>query len=70
MTQDLLEDGKEGRFFRDNLYCHSNRSEGLRSPEEVVGAYRDAGYDRRRATLGETPVSTERARICIILRSA
>jgi hypothetical protein len=45
VTQDLLRDGVEGRFFRGNLHCHSNRSDGLRSPEEVVGAYRDAGYD-------------------------
>jgi hypothetical protein len=45
VTQDLLRDGVEGRFFRGNLHCHSNRSDGLRSPEEVVGAYREAGYD-------------------------
>ena len=44
MSQDLLKQG-EGRFFRGNLHCHSNRSDGLREPEEVVGAYRDAGYD-------------------------
>jgi hypothetical protein len=40
----MLKDG-EGRFFRGNLHCHSNRSDGLVEPEEVVGAYRDAGYD-------------------------
>jgi hypothetical protein len=45
LTQDLLGDGVEGRFFRGNLHCHSNRSDGLRSLEEVVGTYRDAGYD-------------------------
>jgi hypothetical protein len=45
VTHDLLRDGVEGRFFRGNLHCHSNRSDGLRSPEEVVGAYREAGYD-------------------------
>src|ERR687894_1780015 len=44
MAQDLLKGG-EGRFFRGNLHCHSNRSDGLRDPEEVVGAYRAAGYD-------------------------
>ena len=44
MARDLLKNG-EGRFFRGNLHCHSNRSDGLREPEEVVGAYRDAGYD-------------------------
>ena len=45
MAQDLLRDGEGGRFFRGNLHCHSNRSDGLREPEEVVGAYREAGYD-------------------------
>jgi hypothetical protein len=45
VAQDLLRDGVEGRFFRGNLHCHSNRSDGLREPEEVVGAYREAGYD-------------------------
>lgn len=44
MAQDLLKEG-EGRFFRGNLHCHSNRSDGQRSPEEVVVAYRGAGYD-------------------------
>jgi hypothetical protein len=42
---DLLKDGREGRFYRGNLHCHSNRSDGLLEPEEVVGAYRAAGYD-------------------------
>jgi hypothetical protein len=41
---DLLKDGEVGRFFRGNLHCHSNRSDGLVDPEEVVGAYREAGY--------------------------
>jgi len=44
VAQDLLKDG-EGRFFRGNLHCHSNRSDGLRKPEDVVAAYREAGYD-------------------------
>jgi len=44
VVQDLLKDG-EGRFFRGNLHCHSNRSDGLRNPEDVVAAYRGAGYD-------------------------
>lgn len=45
MVQDLLKAGRMGRFFRGNLHCHSSRSDGLREPEEVVGAYRAAGYD-------------------------
>lgn len=45
MARDLLRDGREGRFFRGNLHCHSKRSDGLREPEEVVAAYRAAGYD-------------------------
>ncbi len=44
MAHDLLKDG-EGRFFRGNLHCHSSRSDGLLEPEDVVGAYRKAGYD-------------------------
>ena len=44
MTRDLLRGG-EGRFFRGNLHCHSNRSDGQVEPVEVVAAYRDAGYD-------------------------
>ena len=44
MARNLLGDGK-GRFFRGNLHCHSNLSDGRWSPEDVVGAYRDAGYD-------------------------
>ena len=44
MARDLLKDG-EGRFFSGNLHCHSNCSDGLLEPEDVVGAYRDAGYD-------------------------
>jgi hypothetical protein len=31
--------------FRGNLHCHSNRSDGTVEPEEVVRAYREAGYD-------------------------
>ena len=45
MVRDLLKDGEAGRFFRGNLHCHSNRSDGLVDPEEAVGAYREAGYD-------------------------
>lgn len=45
MAQDLLTGGEQGRFFRGNLHCHSDRSDGQRSPEVVLDAYRDAGYD-------------------------
>jgi hypothetical protein len=34
-----------GSFFRGNLHCHSDRSDGALSPEELVRVYRDAGYD-------------------------
>jgi hypothetical protein len=44
VARDLLKEG-EGRFFRGNLHCHSNRSDGLLGPGDVVDAYRDAGYD-------------------------
>jgi len=44
VVRNLLKDG-EGRFFRGNLHCHSNRSDGLLEPEGIVAAYRHAGYD-------------------------
>jgi hypothetical protein len=34
-----------GRFFRGNLHTHSNRSDGMISPEEVCKRYRERGYD-------------------------
>ena len=36
---------RPGRFYRGNLHTHSTRSDGLKSPEEVVAVYRDHGYD-------------------------
>jgi hypothetical protein len=44
VARDLLRN-RDGRFYRGNLHCHSNRSDGLREPEEVAGAYREAGWD-------------------------
>jgi hypothetical protein len=44
MPGDLLRNG-DGRFWRGNLHCHSNRSDGHWAPERVAAAYRDAGYD-------------------------
>jgi hypothetical protein len=44
MTEELLRPSG-GRFFRGNLHCHSDRSDGHRAPREVVAAYREAGYD-------------------------
>jgi hypothetical protein len=41
---DLLRRG-EGRLFRGNLHCHSNRSDGTVEPDAVAAAYRNAGYD-------------------------
>lgn len=34
-----------GRFWRGNLHTHSNRSDGLLTPEEVCRRYREEGYD-------------------------
>jgi hypothetical protein len=34
-----------GRFWRGNLHTHSTLSDGLLTPEQVVDAYKDAGYD-------------------------
>ncbi len=34
-----------GRFWRGNLHTHSDRSDGILTPEEVCRRYRDQGYD-------------------------
>jgi histidinol phosphatase-like PHP family hydrolase len=34
-----------GRWFRGNLHAHSDRSDGVASPEQVIADYRAAGYD-------------------------
>jgi hypothetical protein len=34
-----------GRFWRGNLHCHSDRSDGALAPAEVCRRYRDEGYD-------------------------
>ncbi len=34
-----------GRFWRGNLHTHSNLSDGALTPEAVIAAYRNAGYD-------------------------
>lgn len=34
-----------GRFWRGNLHTHSNLSDGALTPEAVIAAYKDAGYD-------------------------
>ena len=36
---------RPGRFWRGNLHTHSTLSDGALSPEAVVQAYKDAGYD-------------------------
>jgi histidinol phosphatase-like PHP family hydrolase len=34
-----------GRWFRGNLHTHSDRSDGVAPPEQVIAEYRAAGYD-------------------------
>lgn len=36
---------RPGRFWRGGLHTHSDRSDGLRTPEQVCAHYRDAGWD-------------------------
>jgi hypothetical protein len=45
MVRDVLTGGEPGRFYRGNIHCHSNESDGLASPETVIDAYRNQGYD-------------------------
>lgn len=33
-----------GRFYKGNIHCHSNRSDGILPPAEALSVYRDAGY--------------------------
>jgi histidinol phosphatase-like PHP family hydrolase len=42
--EELLRYGP-GQWFRGNLHCHSDRSDGHAAPAAVIGAYREAGYD-------------------------
>ena len=35
---------KNGNFYKANLHCHTNISDGKLSPEEVKKAYKDNGY--------------------------
>jgi len=45
VTGNNLPFDKPGRFYRGNLHTHSTRSDGARTPEQVVGDYRSRGYD-------------------------
>ncbi len=36
---------EKGRFYKANLHCHTNLSDGQMSPEEVKDYYRSMGYD-------------------------
>ncbi len=45
MTRSLPAFAAPGRFWRGNLHTHSDRSDGVLSPEEVCRRYRDEGYD-------------------------
>lgn len=36
---------KPGQFYRGNLHTHSDRSDGKRTPEQVVNDYKSRGYD-------------------------
>ena len=36
---------KSGKFWRGNLHTHSNRSDGLLSPDDLCQRYKDEGYN-------------------------
>ena len=36
---------RPGRFFRGNLHTHSDRSDGILTPEDVCRRYKAEGYD-------------------------
>ena len=35
---------EQGKFYKVNMHCHTNISDGKRSPEEVKEFYKKAGY--------------------------
>ena len=41
----LLPFSTPGRFWRGNIHTHSDQSDGALSPEAVISAYKNAGYD-------------------------
>ncbi|HWK80287.1 MAG TPA: CehA/McbA family metallohydrolase [Thermomicrobiales bacterium] len=45
LTPDALPFAQPGRFFKGNLHTHSTRSDGNLTPDEVIAAYRERGYD-------------------------
>lgn len=36
---------KKGKWFKGNLHCHTNRSDGAESPEKTVEYYKQKGHD-------------------------
>ena len=40
---ELLQQGKP--FYRGNLHCHTTKSDGAWSPEQVIQTYQEMGYD-------------------------
>lgn len=45
MRQDMQPFARGGNWYKGNLHTHTTRSDGRRSPEEVVALYRRGGYD-------------------------
>lgn len=43
MRQQAFED--KGRFFKGNLHTHTDKSDGKRNIDEIVGIYKSKGYD-------------------------
>jgi hypothetical protein len=42
---DIAPFANKGRFWRGNIHTHSNLSDGALAPEQVIDAYKAAGYD-------------------------
>ena len=42
---DISPFSQPGQFWRGNLHTHSTLSDGTLSPDKVVDAYKDTGYD-------------------------
>jgi hypothetical protein len=42
--KDILPLGEKGNWYKGNLHCHSNVSDGRLSPEQIVSIYKEKGY--------------------------
>ena len=54
---------ENGQFYKGNIHCHTTCSDGKLSPDAIVKAYQDKGYDFLAITMSfpTTPAMTPTA---------